>query len=183
MTQQTLQLHPDFNCRPAGAIQVEARRGAASTLRLVYSVTGDINLLKLPPAVSPDRTDNLWKTTCFEAFIRPGDAPDYLEFNFSPSSAWAAYGFTGEREGMHDLDLPAVPRISTTRTAQGYQLEVLLDLPAAAFPADRDWRVGLTAVIEDMDGAVSFWALAHATPPNFHDRDTWVCDLKASEQA
>lgn len=187
MIQHVLQLHPDFTCRPVSAVAVEIERGPSGslgpdTLRLVYSVTGDIDLLKLSAPTTAERTDNLWKTTCFEAFIRPGDAPDYLEFNFSPSTAWAAYGFTGEREGMRDLDLPAIPRISTSRTAEGYQLEVLLELPTAEFPTDRAWRVGLTAVIEDVDGAVAFWALSHATPPNFHNRDTWMCELQTSER-
>lgn len=182
MTSRPLQLHRDFTCRPAQTITVRIERGSSDTLRLVYSVMGEVGLLKLSPPVAPDRTDNLWKTTCFEAFIRPGEAPDYLEFNFSPSTAWAAYGFTGEREGMRDLDLPAIPRIRTSAKDGGYQLDVLLHLPPADFPAGRAWQVGLTAVIEDVDGAVAYWALEHVTPPNFHDRDTWVLELKATDQ-
>ena len=38
-------------------------------------------------------------------FIRPEDGEGYYEFNFSPSGEWAAYRFSGYREGMADLPL------------------------------------------------------------------------------
>ncbi|MDF7777123.1 DOMON-like domain-containing protein [Sphingomonas sp. AOB5] len=61
--------------------------------------------LKLPPAATPARTDGLWQRTCFEIFLRDPGTGAYLEFNFSPSGEWAAYRFTGYREGVQPLDL------------------------------------------------------------------------------
>ena len=53
----------------------------------------------------------LWKTTCFEAFVRPARADAYREWNFAPSGQWAAYDFDGYREGMTRADVGATPYI------------------------------------------------------------------------
>lgn len=68
--------------------------------------------LILPMSSTSDRTDGLWRTTCFEMFIRASGAPGYREFNFAPSGQWAAYRFDGYREGQHDFDVRA-PAIFT----------------------------------------------------------------------
>src|SRR5205085_7961920 len=47
------------------------------------------------PAGEPARTDELWRTTCFEAFLRPMGEESYTEWNFATSSTWASYQFTG----------------------------------------------------------------------------------------
>jgi hypothetical protein len=44
--------------------------------------------------------DGLWKHTCFEVFLRDPAGIGYAEFNFSPSTEYAGYGFTRYREGM-----------------------------------------------------------------------------------
>ena len=57
------------------------------------------------------RADELWQTTCFEAFLEPRAATAYREFNFSPSGDWAAYDFDGYREGMAERRGRAPPYI------------------------------------------------------------------------
>ena len=47
---------------------------------------GDIAKLVIPPPATPDRTDELWRTTCFELFVA-GEGDGYREFNLSPSGA------------------------------------------------------------------------------------------------
>jgi hypothetical protein len=50
--------------------------------------------------------------------------------------------------------------------------------------ADADWRLGLTVVVEAVDGSKSFWALEHpAGPPDFHNADCFVARLPAPERA
>ena len=184
MIRRTLELHRGFACRAASAIDVEIDLAPSGLLRLGYRVTGDLDLLRLPPAASPVRTDDLWKTTCFEAFIQPGEGPGYYEFNLSPSTAWATYGFTSPRQDMRPaLEIPPL-RIETMAETAGFQLGAEVDLPLGDFRLDRPWRVGLTAVIEDTSGAKSYWALAHPSgPPDFHSPDGRVLELTASEQA
>jgi hypothetical protein len=184
MIRRSLELHRDLTCRPASAIEAEIDLSPSGLLRFGYRVTGDLGLLRLPPAAAPERTDNLWQTTCFEAFIQPRADAAYYEFNLSPSTAWASYHFTGPRQGMRDaLEIPA-PRIETMATAAGFQLGAEVDLPLDAFPIGRPWRVALTAVIEDVDGAKSYWSLAHPSgPAEFHSPAGRVLELSASEQA
>ena len=71
--------------------------------------SADLAALRLPEPRPAVRTDGLWRHSCFEAFIGHGGARDYWEYNFSPSGAWAAYHFTGYREGMAPLLKGAPP--------------------------------------------------------------------------
>ena len=80
------------------------------------------------------------------------------------------------------LEIPA-PRIETMAESAGFQLGAEVELPLDAFPTDRPWRVGLTAVIEDTLGGKTYWALAHpAGAPDFHSPDGRVLELTTSEQ-
>lgn len=182
MIRRALELHRDFTCRPASAIAAEIDLSPSGLLRFGYRVTGDLDLLHVPPAVTPARLDNLWQTTCFEAFIQPGQGEAYYEFNLSPSTAWATYHFTSPRQDMRDaLEIPA-PRIETMATAAGFQLGAEVDLPLDVFSIGRPWRVSMTAVIEDTSGAKSYWALAH--PPGaaeFHSPAGRVIELTVSD--
>ena len=172
--------HPD-SARPAATrIDVDLERLDPNQLHLRYSVSG--GRLRLPPLAASVRTDELWRTTCFEVFIRPGAGPGYFEFNFAPSTQWAAYGFDDTRTGMRPADLAAPPRIAVRATPTPFELDVHLSLDAEDFPADILWRLGLSAVIEELDGARSYWALTHpAAKPDFHHPDAFTLDLPASE--
>ena len=73
--------------------------------------------LRLPAPSVPRRANDLWQHTCFELFLMDPDSGRYLEFNFSPSGQWAAYGFDGYRAGRRDLEV-AAPRITTGDAVQ-----------------------------------------------------------------
>lgn len=123
------------------------------------------------------RTDGLWRHTCFEAFIRPAGADAYFEFNLAPSGQWAAYRFSGYREGMAPLEIPA-PRIAWRNTDQGNELTAEVDLSSVPELAGAVWDAALTAVIEGTDGRTGYWALAHpAGKPDFHDRTGFALSL------
>jgi hypothetical protein len=167
---QTLVRHPDFPCDAVREIAVEIARDR-SLVRLHYDLSGTIAGLKLPSEAAPERTDELWKHTCFEFFARPEGGVAYAEFNFSPSTAWAAYAFDQVRTGMRDVEM-APPRISVTRTSDRSTMEVSLD--ACGLPDD-PWAVALTAVIEETNGRRSYWALKHpAGKPDFHAADGFM---------
>lgn len=126
--------------------------------------------------------DELWRTTCFEAFIaRPGGG--YYEFNLSPSTAWAAYSFEGYRAGMKAADRVPPPVIRGRLGAAGYGLEAELVLDGLPdLPGEGPWRVGLTCILEDGEGGRSYWALAHApNKPDFHHPDSFALDLPVTE--
>ncbi|WP_262422764.1 hypothetical protein [Brevundimonas denitrificans] len=63
---------------------------------------------------------------------------------------------------MAPLEQPA-PIIVTRQTP-----ETVVLTADVVLPPDADGRIGLTAVIETLDGATSYWALAHpAEKPDF----------------
>lgn len=175
-----LELHPDFQCDAVGRLEVEAARPAPGGLVLRYRLTGETARLHLPPPIAPVRADELWRRTCFEAFVQfPGD-PGYLEINLAPSGRWAAYGFTGYRDGMRIAEEVPPPRLESARAADGYELHACLDLVASGLPLDASWRLAVSAVIEDARGAKSYWALARPPgKPDFHHPDSFVLDLAA----
>jgi hypothetical protein len=173
-----LSSHPASGAGAARRIAVDIGwHPQARELALRYRLEASADRLLVPPPRSPVRADGLWRHTCFEVFAQPEGGEHYLEFNFSPSGEWAAYGFEGRRRGKRDLDLVSAPRIECTRAAGSLDLGVTLRLDA--LPA-RAVRVGLSAVVEDRGGAVAWWALRHAAgPPDFHDPDSFTLRLEA----
>lgn len=173
--------HPDHPPVAVRSVRVDVA-ATAGRLRLEYRVEGAGGLL-LPERAAGERTDGLWKTTCFELFVRADEGAGYLEFNFSPSGDWAAYWFDEYREGMRDLVLAASPGVRGASEGDAYGLEVALTVDGLApdgLAPDRA-RIGLSAVIEEA-GAKSFWALTHAAgAPDFHNRDCFTARLAAPE--
>ncbi len=58
----------------------------------------------MPEPAEPKRASDLWQTTCFEAFLRALGEQGYREWNFAPSTKWAAYDFNTMRAGMKDAE-------------------------------------------------------------------------------
>lgn len=173
--------HPAALPRAAGPItaQVRARDG---WWLLRWRVEGAARLI-VPPFAGCGRADGLWRTTCFELFVGRGDAdpdPGYAEFNFSPSERWAAYDFAGYRAGMADRAMPRDPVCTPRRGGQVLIFDVAV--PAAAL-LPLPWRYGLSAVIEEEGGHLSYWALAHpAQRPDFHDPACFAARLAAAPE-
>jgi hypothetical protein len=169
--------HPATPCAAVDAIEVEVERVGAR-LALHYRLSGRPEALVLPPPAAAVRTDELWRHTCFEAFVRPQPGEAYLEVNLAPSGQWAAYAFDGYRAGMRPAEV-GEPGVLFARTADGLRLEAALDLADAA-----PWRLGVTAVIEEAGGRISYWALAHPPgKPDFHSPDCLALELPAPEGA
>lgn len=148
-------------------------------LLLRYRLAADVSALLLPGAAPPERTDGLWRHTCFEAFIASAGSSEYWEYNFSPSGAWAAYHFTACRTGMTPLAEGAAPRIAVEAGAAQFTLAATLDLGwLARSRGFTGLRLGLTAVIEERSLGLSYWALQHgAEKPDFHRADSFVVAL------
>ncbi len=144
------------------------RQGAWLWLRFV--VEGDVDGIAWPSAVEPGRADELWRHTCFEAFVRTGEG--YREYNLSPSGAWASYRFDGYRRGMAESEEGAGVA-GLDGASDLVALEGRIELPE-----DAAGPLALSAVIEDADGRISYWALAHPSDkPDFHHPDSFVLEL------
>ena len=174
-----LTIHPDSRCTAATHIDVEVSRPSRSRLELRYVLTGTPSRLRLPPPAAPARTDGLWRHTCFEAFLRTSPSAAYYELNFAPSLQWAAYRFSGYRSGMVVAEEIGEPRLQARPSSERYELQVALALDGVpGLPGDANWRLGLSAVIEDARGRLSYWALAHPPgKPDFHHSDCFALEL------
>jgi hypothetical protein len=170
----TLRLHPGSLCAAATRIEVDIARPRPGSLTLSYVVSGRISDLRLPPIVAAARADELWRHTCFEAFVRPWAGPGYYEFNFSPSTQWAAYRFDSYRSGMRVATEIDAPRIEMRSTAESYTLQASLEFVGLSSPL----HLGLSAVLEETNGGKSYWALAHPPgKPDFHHADCFALEL------
>jgi hypothetical protein len=161
-------------------IDVEISWTPEGALRLRYFVDCDVSRIALPPPAAPRPVDGLWRHTCFEAFIAGETSKAYCEFNFSPSTEWAVYGFTSYREGMAQLEHALAPQVAVSITDDRIALEAIVPRETLlALPGDSMLRLGLAAVIERADGGHSYWALTHpGDRPDFHDPAGFVLQIE-----
>ena len=174
-----LALHPESRCTAVTRIDVDVTRPRPAHIVLRYTVTGTIKDMRLPQVTASTRADELWRHTCFEAFIRVPYGEPYYEFNFAPSTQWAAYALDGYRSGMRVTTEVGAPFIEVQSRDEVYTLQASLDLERMPhLPKVAAWHLGLSTVIEETDGNISYWALAH--PPgraDFHHSDFFALEL------
>jgi len=181
---QTLRLHPASPCFAVTRIEVEVARPRARSLVLAYFVTGKISDLAMPPVAAAVRTHELWRHTCFEAFVRRSPGLAYYEFNFAPSTQWAAYQFGSYRSDVRVANEICVSLINVESSPERYALQASLEFDefsreASGGAGGKDaWRLGLSAVIEEASGRQSYWALAHPPgKPDFHHSDCFALEV------
>jgi hypothetical protein len=181
---QFLKIHPDSHGYPVSQIEVEVARPHPDRLALSYIVTGKMSDVRMPPVMATARGDRLWQHTCFEAFVRASSGSDYYEFHFAPSTQWAAYRFSGYRSGMRVANEIGAPSIEMQMGPDHCTLEASLELNGLSdLPRNVAWRLGLSAVIEDISGRMSYWASAHPPgKPDFHHADCFVHEFSAAAQ-
>lgn len=166
--------HPLSAPVKVSGVQASLLRMPGGRVLLRYRVEGASRLL-VSAFKGRGRSDGLWKTTCFELFLAAADTA-YREFNFSPSGEWAAYAFSAEREGMRDFEPIAWPEISSDLGQTTFIATAILD--------ERElmgWsRAGLSAVLEEDGGVISYWALSHPSQnPDFHNPACFTAMLEA----
>ncbi len=139
--------------------------GATATTNIWFGVGAPAGRFVIPEPAESERAEDLWQTTCFEAFLRGEREAGYREWNFAPSGQWAAYDFASHREGRTDAEV-AAPYIRIEDNLTWWALGATI-----AVDAERVWELGLSAVLEEKDGTKSYWALAHpdGDEPDFHD--------------
>ena len=182
---ETYQLTPHPQHLPIEVSAIEARVLALDPhwLTLRWKVEGTAKLV-LPKFAGRGRADSLWRSTCFELFVRSGQGEGYAEFNLSPSERWAAYDFAGYRAGMAERPAPRDP----VCTLRGGRAVLIFDaaIPVAALPP-LPWHYGLSAVIEEEGDIKSYWAIVHpaGTPdfpgPDFHSPACFAAHLAAPD--
>jgi hypothetical protein len=171
--------HPDHPARALRRLSVDVTR-APEALAVAYTLEGDLDALRIPAPAAPAIVHGLWEHTCFELFIAADGAAVYHELNLAPSGAWAAFEFRGYRDGGPVEDETLAPRIAVRRGPDRLLLEASVPLArvAPAYAGAR-LRLALTAVVEDVRGGRSYWALRHPPGrPDFHHRDGFALVLE-----
>jgi hypothetical protein len=147
-------------------------------LRLRWRIEG-CGKLVIPPFAGKGRADGLWRTTCFEAFLKPQGGTCYVELNLSPSERWAAYDFADRRKGMAERVFPHEPQC-TMRLGSSFAIFDAA-VPVAGLPV-LPCALGMSAVIEEEGGTMSYWALAHPPgEPDFHHPACFAATLPAPQ--
>ena len=176
--QVTLVPHPstppaDPSFKVWANIEHAASLAAVASTNIWFGVGSPAERFVIPESAEPDRADELWKTTCFEAFLRPLGEESYLEWNFAPSGQWAAYEFSGYRANRVPAEVEAPPYIRVEDNFTWWALGATI-----AVPADTNWELGLSAVLEEKGGKKSYWALGHAgEEPDFHNAGCFAARL------
>lgn len=145
-----------------------------ATTNIWFGVGAPIENFAIAQSSEPERADELWQTTCFEAFLRADGCENYREWNFAPSGNWAAYDFQKYREDMAPAQVASQPYIRTEDNFTWWALGATI-----AVESETSWRLGLSAIIEEKDGTKSYWALVHPNPqkPDFHHPDCFTAKL------
>lgn len=171
-----LRPYPEGQPCPIDAIAVTVFREDAGGLRLRFELVGKLDRVAVPGPRAARMADGLWAHTCCEAFVAIPGNPAYREFNFSPSGEWAIYDFDAYRERSAPGMVPPAPLIASRLAADRLVLDATLD--AAALPNGLPLELGLTTVVESLDGTLSYWALRHpSSRPDFHLRDAFTLTL------
>ena len=161
-----LHLHPGSTAGPVESISASISP-TASGCRVQFRLHGELQQVRIADLADSERADNLWKTTCFEAFWQPQGDTAYREFNFSPSTRWAAYDFDDFRENGRDAPVDAIA-VACAHSNEALLLtaDIAADLPLPAM-------VALNAIVEDSKGVLHYWALSFRDgPPDFHSIET-----------
>ena len=167
--EHALACHPAMPCAAVRSLRAAwhwRTQGGTPRLHLRYTLHADVQALRLPGRRPPRFADGLWRHTCFEAFVGAPGGSAYHEFNFAPSGQWAAYDFRGYRTGMAEYEPVSAPRIDVDRGLSVSTFTVFL--PECEFAGAR--FAGLSAVIEEQGGRLSYWAARHGgEKPDFHN--------------
>lgn len=171
--------HPDTPESSVHHIEARVCRRPEGSMQITYAMHGTLDRLRIPPPALPARTDGLWRHTCFELFIKRAGGPAYHEFNFSPSGAWAAYSFAGYRAHAAPAEQVPNPHIEVSFRADRLTLEATVPLELI-FPqhASVPIELAISAVVEELDGRLGYWALRHAPgKPDFHHPHAYALEL------
>ncbi len=180
MSDYVLRAHPHTPNPCIKRLQVSVTQVDPTMWQLQYVMQADLSQVRIPAIMPAQAMDGLWQHTCFEAFVQVAGVSTYYEFNFSPSSQWAAYAFQGYRAGDRTWQASQAPDIQC-ECLDTHALTLTARLPTSLLPSNphaQAWRIGLSAVIEDKQGVKSYWALSHvATNPDFHQAASFIATL------
>jgi len=143
-------------------------------LEVSFALCTPAETLVLPQACAQlQRRDELWQSTCFEAFFAEPGQERYWEINLAPNGHWNVYRLDRYRQGLRPEPLVSELTYALRQSATELQLSFSLNLhPLLAESAGLE--CSLTAVLDHPQHGCSFWALHHSgDQADFHRRDSF----------
>lgn len=162
---------------PQTNITVELNQNAES-LFVSYRIREGLDLIDLGNGTpKKERVIGLWEKTCFELFIK-NQLGQYIEFNFSPTFEWNCFYFNKKGDALAEYQLMQMP-VTDILLSEDHFLHFSVIkkeyLPKGFFDSQNELHAGITSVIKEKNGSMSYWALSHAdSKPNFHDFRSFV---------
>lgn len=178
MNQQTFSLQP-FPSAEVVPVQITGNISRNNhQLTINYQLIGDLQEIVItPPSDTPKRQHELWQNTCFEFFLGMKNSQRYWEFNLSPAGHWNIYRFDSYRQGMQEETAFNVLPFSVEHQSGSLVLSVNVDLDKIV-ASEQLLDVGITTVIKQKDGRVTYWALVHqGNEADFHIRESFIVEL------
>jgi hypothetical protein len=151
-----------------------------SVLTIQFSLSGRVEDILFPAwNLQPGRKKELWRATCFEFFLAFPDQPQYWEFNLSPSGDWNAYRMNAYRQvSFQEEGSIESLHLAARKDADCYQLGTTVDL-APILGNQRRTLIGVSSVVQAVDGHETYWALVHPSPQaDFHQRESFILSLE-----
>ena len=160
---------------PAIKITGEIQR-QDNQLAIEYQLAQKSAIIVPHKADLPLRQLDLWSHTCCEFFLGLKDDSKYWEFNLSPAGHWNVFRFLDYRQNMtQETAFDTLP----FRVLQDNYLQVSLQIELnKIIKPEQSLEIGVTAVIEDRENQLSYWALNHpGKEADFHLRDSFAIAL------
>lgn len=163
-----------FDAEKSPAVKLETQLNSQEDAFFVsYKLTGALTSLELGAEPVHERKIKLWEKTCFELFIK-NQSGQYMEFNFSPVFEWNAFFFNQKGDALKEWEKIKQVKIDILHSLEVFQL--IAEIKKADFPEGffNHCEAGLTTVLKEKDGRLSYWALSHEDKrPNFHHFDSF----------
>ncbi|MEH2232728.1 MAG: DOMON-like domain-containing protein [Nostoc sp.] len=179
MNKQTFSLQPFPSTESFPDLKITGNISRnANQLTICYNLGGDLKKITVAsPSNAPLRKHELWEDTCFEFFLGIKDSARYWEFNLSPAGHWNVYRFDGYRQGMQEETAFEKLPFSVHNQADALVLALDVDLNKIV-STNQGIEIGITTVIKNIHGNVSYWALTHkGEEADFHLRDSFIVEL------
>lgn len=148
-------------------------------LQINFILEDKNNIVAMEKDARPERTHELWKTTCFEAFFGVKGTNQYWELNVAANGNWNVYSFDGYREPAPPKEETRIPQISFYGSMEDESFRLELKIPLGKLGLqNKKLEVSLNSVIEFKNKEKSYYALKHVgEKPDFHQRDSFICNL------
>lgn len=177
-----------FNFFPEIRIQANIEWVQKSIL-LSFEIYDPSNIILNPLSeeLKPSRRNELWKHTCFEAFLKLPQTTHYFEINQNQSKDWNVYEFSEYRTGMQESKHLMLMQLSTQKSEPQHKTKIISEYQwSQNFLSQNNFetlQVGLCAVIESVHQTIDYYGITHSNKdqPDFHHFNSYKYTLSKSE--